>query len=163
MSEAKEDKSDNQQKKAIANIYAQPQPKFASSIIASSEALKALRKAMDDAIEKGEDKCILHTGDMEPYEALVIRNDEPVEKRYWQRLKLPYTAYELPVESTRKYGPTEYYDFGIRNTEDLERDITPEDSPYFITREEQMRITLECIEQGKKYHFPPKKSKNDYK
>ena len=135
MSEAKEEKSDNQQKEAIANIYAQPQPKFASSIIAWSKALKALRKAMDDAIEKGEGKCILYTSDMDPYEALVIRNDEPVEKCYWQRLKLPYTAYELSEESTHIYGPTEYYDFGIRSTEDLEKDITPEDFHLIITRE----------------------------
>lgn len=157
MSEAKEEKSDNQPKEAIANIYAQPQPKFASSIIASSEALKALRKAMDDAIEKGEGKCILYTSDMEPYETLVIKNDEPVEKLYWQRLKLPYTAYELPAESTHVFGPTEYYDFGIRSTEDLEKEITPKDYHLIITREEQMRITHEIIEHGKKYGFPGKK------
>lgn len=164
MSEDKEKQLDYQQQcKVVANIYAQPQPGFASSIIATTKALKTLIRALNDAIDTGEGIGTLCTSDMVPYEIIVIRNDEPIRNLYWKKLRMPYTEYEVQEESSCTYGPTEYFDYGIRSTEDLENEITSGESKYLrISKEEVMRITQGCAEQNKKYGFPKAGKPREY-
>jgi len=69
-------------KEEIVNIYAQPQPEFASTIIASSAGLKEIVKAINKAIEEGKSNCMLYTSDKEPFELLLIRNDESLNTKF---------------------------------------------------------------------------------
>ncbi|PAD21321.1 hypothetical protein [Terribacillus saccharophilus] len=159
MSEVKKSPSSKLLEGTIANIYAQPQPGGDSSIIASKKGLEILVEALNVAIELGKSEYTLYNSDLVPYQVLVMRNEESVNKAYWKKLQSPYTD-KLPEGSGHLYGPTEYFDFGISNTAVLEKEITLEDVKYLsLKKEEVMRITLGCIEQGEKYGFPPKNKK----
>jgi|SRR5699024_863942 len=123
-------------KEKIVNIYAQPQPEFASTVIASSAGLKKIVNAINKAIEEGKSNCMLYTSDKKPFELLLIRNDESLNTKFWQTLQLPYTEYELEEKSTFRYGPTEYYDSDIRSSVDLEKEITWEQHKYRVNNKD---------------------------
>ncbi|PAF36229.1 hypothetical protein CHH58_13335 [Terribacillus saccharophilus] len=159
MSEVKKSPSSKLLDRTIANIYAQSQPGGDSSIIASKKGLEILVEALNVAIKLGKSEYTLYNSDLVPYQMLIMRNEESVDKAYWKKLQSPYTD-KLPVDRGHLYEPTEYFDFGISNTADLEKEITLKDVKYLsMKKEEVMRITLGCIEQGKKYGFPQKNKK----
>ncbi len=106
MDKVKKNNTAIKSKEEIVNIYAQPQPEFASTIIASSAGLKEIVKAINKAIEEGKSNCMLYTSDKEPFELLLIRNDESLNTKFWQTLQLPYTEYDLEEKSAFRYGPT---------------------------------------------------------
>lgn len=109
----------NNDNRKVANIYAQDQPGFASTLVVSSEGLLTMIETYIAALKNGEGSCELINSNMESYELLVIKNNEKMQEPFWQQLQLPYTESEFNQKTTNTYGPTEYFDFGIRGSVDL--------------------------------------------
>ena len=103
----------------IVNIYAQSDVNAESIIVGSRAGLEILKQALELALEYEESSCRVAPNDLETYEIKVLINNEPVDSLFWSRMKLPYS--ELDDRKKETESPHDYLDYGVRNSEDLQR------------------------------------------
>lgn len=72
---------------ALMHIFAQEQWHDEAYIIANRDALLNLRKAIDDALEKGHGFAPAFVGDGEGFNTIIVQQDSPV----FDNLAVPYT------------------------------------------------------------------------
>lgn len=75
----------------IIHVYAQECWHDDAYIVANEEGLLALKKAVDEALEKGKGDAFVYTADGEEFTLLVLRIDGGLGEGKWPKIAMPYT------------------------------------------------------------------------
>lgn len=75
----------------IIHVYAQGCWHDDAYIVANKEGLLALKKAVDEALEKGKGDAFVYAADGEEFTLLVLRIDGGLGEGMWPKIAMPYT------------------------------------------------------------------------
>ena len=94
----------------LLHIHAQPHWHAEAYIVGNSEGLKALRDAIDKALENGHaatphDEKPVFVTDGEGYVVHVVKNDDKWDGESWNKAALPYTDEIAQYGYEGKIGP----------------------------------------------------------